>query len=150
MELLFGFRGAGPPKGHHGREVEGWAGQTGTDEDTGAEWQGCTAHTTHISSSRQRPTVPRGQSLWSEKTGNTWWKLRLRCKRYATAYEVNLHRIMDRFTGMKDVEIKSTRQDMLPSRGGLNCTVLYICNIKVVLLIFLNESESIELKMWWS
>ncbi|RCU35026.1 hypothetical protein DVA76_18385, partial [Acinetobacter baumannii] len=26
MELLFGFRGAGPQKGHRGREVEGWAG----------------------------------------------------------------------------------------------------------------------------
>lgn len=67
MELLFGFRGAGPQKGHHRREVEGWAGQTGTDEDTGAGWQGCMAHTTHISSNKQHRTVPRGESLWRKK-----------------------------------------------------------------------------------
>lgn len=41
MELLFGFRRAGPWKGHRRGEVEGWAGQTGTDEDTGTGRQGC-------------------------------------------------------------------------------------------------------------
>lgn len=67
MELLFGFRGAGPQKGHRRREVEGWAGQTGTDEDTGAGWQGCMAHTTHISSNEQNQTSPRGDGLWMKK-----------------------------------------------------------------------------------
>ena len=66
MELLFGFRGAGPQKGHRGREVEGWAGQTGTDEDTGAGWQGCMAHTTHISSNSIE-LFPEGKVCGEEK-----------------------------------------------------------------------------------
>lgn len=74
MELLFGFRGAGPQKGHRGREVEGWAGQTGTDEDTGAGWQGCMAHTTHTSApTNSIKLFPQGMVCgWKKRVKLSW------------------------------------------------------------------------------
>lgn len=58
VELLFGFRGTGPQKGHH-EWAEGWVGQTGTDKDTGAGWQVWMSRATHMSS--QKTTLNRSQ-----------------------------------------------------------------------------------------
>ena len=107
MELLFGFREAGPQKGHCRREVEGWAGQTGTDEDTGAGWQGGRvaglhgSHHPHQLQQTASDCSQRGKFVEGKK-GQTRWKLQLKHKRYCTVWEVcNLHKILECITDMK-------------------------------------------------